>query len=42
MLAVFAEFERDILRERVRAGIAQAGRVRMKPIAGGPIVADEY
>src|SRR5215208_4030749 len=24
MLAVFAEFERDILRERVRAGIAQA------------------
>jgi DNA invertase Pin-like site-specific DNA recombinase len=27
MLAVFAEFEREILRERVRAGIAQA-RVR--------------
>ena len=24
MLAVFAEFERDILRDRVRAGIAQA------------------
>ena len=24
MLAVFAEFERDILKERVRAGIAQA------------------
>ena len=24
MLAVFAEFERDILRERVRAGIAEA------------------
>jgi DNA invertase Pin-like site-specific DNA recombinase len=24
MLAVFAEFERDILRERVKAGIAQA------------------
>ena len=24
MLAVFAEFEREILRERVRAGIAQA------------------
>jgi DNA invertase Pin-like site-specific DNA recombinase len=23
MLAVFAEFERDILRERVKAGIAQ-------------------
>ena len=26
MLAVFAEFERDILRDRVRAGIAQAER----------------
>src|SRR6266852_6098215 len=26
MLAVFAEFERDILRERVKAGIAQARR----------------
>jgi DNA invertase Pin-like site-specific DNA recombinase len=26
MLAVFAEFEREILRERVRAGIAQARR----------------
>jgi DNA invertase Pin-like site-specific DNA recombinase len=25
MLAVFAEFERDILRDRVKAGIAQAG-----------------
>jgi DNA invertase Pin-like site-specific DNA recombinase len=24
MLAVFAEFERDILRERVKAGIARA------------------
>jgi putative DNA-invertase from lambdoid prophage Rac len=24
MLAVFAEFERDILRDRVKAGIAQA------------------
>jgi putative DNA-invertase from lambdoid prophage Rac len=30
MLAVFAEFERDILRDRVKAGIAQARR------AGGP------
>jgi DNA invertase Pin-like site-specific DNA recombinase len=30
MLAVFAEFERDILRERVRAGIAQA-REQGKP-----------
>jgi DNA invertase Pin-like site-specific DNA recombinase len=26
MLAVFAEFERDVLRERVKAGIAQARR----------------
>ena len=26
LLAVFAEFERDILRERVKAGIAQARR----------------
>jgi putative DNA-invertase from lambdoid prophage Rac len=26
MLAVFAEFERDILRDRVKAGIAQAGK----------------
>lgn len=24
LLAVFAEFERDVLRERVRAGLAQA------------------
>lgn len=34
MLAVFAEFERDILRERVRAGIAQArkdGRPHGRP-----------
>jgi putative DNA-invertase from lambdoid prophage Rac len=30
MLAVFAEFERDILRERVKAGIAQA-REQGKP-----------
>jgi DNA invertase Pin-like site-specific DNA recombinase len=30
MLAVFAEFERDILRDRVKAGIAQAAR------KGGP------
>ena len=27
MLAVFAEFERDILRDRVKAGIAQARRM---------------
>ena len=26
MLAIFAEFEREILRERVRAGVAQARR----------------
>lgn len=26
MLAVFAEFARDILRDRVKAGIAQAGQ----------------
>ena len=34
MLAVFAEFEREIMRERVKAGIAQAraeGRVRGRP-----------
>ena len=39
MLAVFAEFERDILRDRVKAGIAQArkeGRPHGRPakIAG--------
>jgi putative DNA-invertase from lambdoid prophage Rac len=39
MLAVFAEFERDILRDRVKAGIAQApkeGRLHGRPrtIAG--------
>ncbi len=26
MLAIFAEFEREILRERVKSGIAQAGK----------------
>jgi putative DNA-invertase from lambdoid prophage Rac len=34
VLAVFAEFERDILRDRVKAGIAQArkeGRPRGRP-----------
>jgi DNA invertase Pin-like site-specific DNA recombinase len=30
MLAVFAEFERDILRDRVKAGIAQARRREQK------------
>lgn len=36
MLAVFAEFEREILRERVRAGIAQArseGKVLGRPLS---------
>jgi len=36
MLAVFAEFERDILRDRVKAGIAQArqeGRPHGRPAA---------
>jgi putative DNA-invertase from lambdoid prophage Rac len=36
MLAVFAEFERDILRDRVKAGIAQArkeGRPHGRPIS---------
>ena len=28
MLAVFAEFEREILRERIRAGIAEAQKER--------------
>ncbi len=38
MLAVFAEFERDILRERVRVGIAQAkaeGRPHGRPKSAG-------
>lgn len=38
MLAVFAEFERDILRDRVKAGIAQArkdGRPHGRPITVG-------
>jgi DNA invertase Pin-like site-specific DNA recombinase len=36
MLAVFAEFERDILRDRVKAGIAQArkeGRPHGRPVS---------
>jgi len=36
MLAVFAEFERDILRCRVRAGLGQAhkeGRRQSRPLA---------
>jgi putative DNA-invertase from lambdoid prophage Rac len=38
MLAVFAEFERDILRDRVKAGIAQArkeGRPHGRPPTAG-------
>ena len=35
MLAVFAEFERDILRDRVKAGIAEA-RKRVGRMAGHP------
>jgi putative DNA-invertase from lambdoid prophage Rac len=37
MLAVFAEFEREILRERVKAGIAQA-RARGRPHGRPPTV----
>jgi putative DNA-invertase from lambdoid prophage Rac len=37
MLAVFAEFERDILRDRVKAGIAQARKEGRKH--GGPLSA---
>src|SRR5690349_8595169 len=40
MLAVFAEFERDILRERVKAGIAQA-RERGKPHGRPPTAAKQ-
>jgi DNA invertase Pin-like site-specific DNA recombinase len=38
MLAVFAEFERDILRDRVKAGIAQArkeGKPHGRPVTTG-------
>ena len=38
MLAVFAEFEREILRERVKAGIAQA-RKEGRPHGRPPTVA---
>ncbi|MBI1851458.1 MAG: recombinase family protein, partial [Planctomycetes bacterium] len=41
MLAVFAEFERDILRDRVRAGIAQArkeGRPHGRPPTAAKLV----
>jgi DNA invertase Pin-like site-specific DNA recombinase len=43
MLAVFAEFERDILRDRVRAGIAQArkeGRPHGRPLTMARYEAD--
>src|SRR5213079_136254 len=40
MLAVFAEFEREILRERVRAGIAQA-RKEGRPHGRPPTVAQK-
>jgi len=41
MLAVFAEFERDILRDRVRSGIAQArkeGRPHGRPPTAAKLV----
>ena len=45
MLAIFAEFEREILRERVRAGIAQArkegrphGRPRTASLKAGEVI----
>lgn len=43
MLAVFAEFERDILRERVKAGIAQArkdGKPHGRPRTAGRLVGE--
>jgi putative DNA-invertase from lambdoid prophage Rac len=43
MLAVFAEFERDILRDRVKAGIAQArkeGRPHGRPKTAAKLVAE--
>jgi DNA invertase Pin-like site-specific DNA recombinase len=43
MLAVFAEFEREVLRERVRAGIAQArreGRPHGRPLTASLKAAD--
>jgi len=41
MLAVFAEFERDILRDRVKAGIDQArkdGKPHGRPMTAGKLV----
>ncbi len=43
MLAVFAEFERDILRDRVKAGIAQARRPDLTAaLASPPAAATGY
>ena len=41
MLAVFAEFERDILRDRAKAGIEQArkdGKPHGRPMTAGKLV----
>ena len=43
MLAVFAEFERDILRDRVKAGIEQArknGKPHGRPMTAGKLVGE--
>ena len=43
MLAVFAEFERDILRDRVKAGIDQAkkeGKPHGRPLTAGKLVGE--
>ena len=43
MLAVFAEFERDILRDRVKAGIDQArkdGKPHGRPVTAGKLVGE--
>ena len=43
MLAVFAEFERDILRDRVKAGIDQArkdGKPHGRPMTAGKLVGE--
>ncbi len=44
MLAVFAEFERDILRDRVKAGNQQAGHrqaTRGQPHLGHPVATSQ-
>ena len=43
MLSVFAEFERDILRDRVKAGIDQArkdGKPHGRPMTAGKLVGE--